>query len=570
MKRKGILRTTLHVLRFTHYVFTPDSFGRAWYNNRMVKGGVPQTIDLTQAQERENVLNLLQAIRDLPADEDDMMPLLRRYPSADGTYAKSQLLDAYQRLVQGGALKRDKELERRLRGRPVRTISGVAPVAVLTEPYPCPGECLFCPDQREAPKSYLDGEPGVLRALQNDYDPYAQTHGRIQALQAIGHATDKVELLILGGTWSAYPLEYREWFLRRCFDAMNETEFPTLEEALKHNETAVHRNVGLVIETRPDWITPEEVLMLRRQAVTKVQIGAQSFDDTILSLNRRGHTVADVQRAVRLLRLGGFKIVLHWMPNLYGATPESDLADFARMWDDPGLRPDEIKIYPTALLEGTDLYTLWEQGQYAPYPEDTLIDLLVQCKTRVPPYCRINRLMRDIPAQYIVAGTTKSNLRQIVHTQMQQRGLACQCIRCREVRGKEPLAEDDDVTLEVFSYVTNATEEHFLQYLTPGGHLAAFLRLSLPLAPRDELPIPEIREAAMVRELHVYGPAQALGQRGPAVQHRGLGTRLLDAAAGMARDAGFRQLAVIAAAGTRPYYRERGFTTGELYLSRYL
>jgi len=540
----------------------------------MVKGGVPQTIDLTQAHERENVLNLLQAIRDLPADDNDIMPLLRRYPSADGTYAKSQLLDAYQRLVQGGALKRDKGLERRLRGRPVRTISGVAPVAVLTEPYPCPGTCLFCPDQREAPKSYLDGEPGVLRALQNDYDPYAQTHVRIQSLQAIGHATDKVELLILGGTWSAYPLEYREWFLRRCFDAMNESESATLVEALARNETAAHRNVGLVVETRPDWITPAEVWALRHQAVTKVQIGAQSFDDTILALNRRGHTVADVQHAVRMLRLGGFKIVLHWMPNLYGATPESDLADFTRMWDDPGLRPDEIKIYPTALVEGTDLYTLWEQGQYAPYDEDTLIDLLVQCKTRVPPYCRINRLMRDIPAQYIVAGTTKSNLRQIVQTQMQERGVVCQCIRCREVRGKELAAEGDTaletLSLEVLSYATDATQEHFLQYLTPAGHLAAFLRLSLPFAPRDELPIPEIREAAMVRELHVYGPAQALGQRGLAVQHRGLGTRLLDAAAALAREAGFRQLAVIAAAGTRPYYRDRGFTAGELYLSRML
>jgi elongator complex protein 3 len=540
----------------------------------MVKGGLPETIDLAQVHERENVLDLLQAIRDLPANDSDITPLLRRYPSANGTYAKSQLLDAYQRLVEGGALERDKGVERRLRGRPVRTISGVAPVAVLTEPYPCPGACIFCPDQCEAPKSYLDGEPGVLRAIQNDYDPYAQTHVRIQSLEAIGHATDKVELLILGGTWSAYPAEYREWFLRRCFDAMNETESTTLDEALVRNETATHRNVGLVVETRPDWITPEEVLALRRQAVTKVQVGAQSFDDAILALNHRGHTVDDVRRAVRLLRLGGFKIVLHWMPNLYGATPETDLADFARLWDDPALRPDELKIYPTALLEGTDLHTLWKQGQYTPYSEETLIELLVQCKGLVQPYSRINRLMRDIPAHYIVAGTTKSNLRQIVQTRMQQRAFACQCIRCREVRGKE-IAAGSDVTIDtlslnVLSYATDATQEHFLQYLTPAGHLAAFLRLSLPASPRDELPIPEIREAAMVRELHVYGPAQALGQRGLAAQHRGLGTCLLDAAAKMASDAGFRELAVIAAAGTRPYYRARGFIEGNLYTLRVL
>jgi len=540
----------------------------------MVKGGVPKAIDLTQTRERENVLHLLQALRDLPARETDITPILRRYPSTTGTYAKSQLLDAYQRLVQGGALTEDSGIERRLLGRPVRTISGVAPVAVLTEPYPCPGTCIFCPEQREAPKSYLDGEPGVLRAIQNDYDPYAQTRARIEALNAIGHPTDKVELLILGGTWSVYPRDYRERFLLRCFDAMNETESATLDEALQRNETASHRNVGLVVETRPDWITAEEVLALRQQAVTKVQLGVQSCDDHILALNRRGHTLEDVQRAVRLLRLAGLKIVLHWMPNLYGATPESDLEDFARLWDDPALRPDEIKIYPTALLEGTELYTLWEQGQYQPYSEETLIDLLVRCKTVIPPYSRINRLMRDIPAQYIVAGTTKSNLRQFVQARMRKSGLTCRCIRCREVRGKEiamgQILATEELCLDVVSYSTDATEEHFLQYLTPIGHLAGFLRLSLPTAPRDVLPIPEIREAAMVRELHVYGPAQALGQRGGAVQHRGLGTQLLNDAADIARQAGFETLAVIAAVGTRPYYRERGFATGNMYPIRRL
>lgn len=540
----------------------------------MVKGGVPEAIDLTSESERENVLHLLRALRDQPAHDSDVSPILRRYPSATGTYAKSQLLDAYQRLVQGGALAEDPGIERRLRGRPVRTISGVAPVAVLTEPYPCPGTCIFCPEQHDAPKSYLDGEPGVLRAIQNDYDPYAQTRTRIDALHAIGHATDKIELLILGGTWSAYPRDYRESFLRRCFDAMNESESATLDEALQRNETASHRNVGLVIETRPDCITPAEVLALRHQAVTKVQLGVQSCDDRILALNQRGHTVDDVRRAVRLLRLAGLKIVLHWMPNLYGATPESDLEDFARLWHDPALRPDEMKIYPTALLEGTVLYTLWQQGQYQPYPEEVLIDLLVRCKTLIPPYSRINRLMRDIPAQYIVAGTTKSNLRQIVQQRMHAHGMVCRCIRCREVRGKvvttgQELATDA-LRLDVISYPTDATQEHFLQYLTPSGHLAGFLRLSLPFAPRDLLPIPEIREAAMIRELHIYGPAQALGQRGGAVQHRGLGTQLLDTAAGIARRAGFDELAVIAAVGTRPYYRERGFTAGDLYPIRRL
>lgn len=529
---------------------------------------MPEKVDLTQPQERENIVLLLRALGEMPTSDNDIMPILRRYPKPGGTYAKSQLLEAYKQLVEEGVLEKNPSLERRLRGRPVRTISGVAPVAVLTEPYPCPGECIFCPDQQEAPKSYLDGEPGVLRALQNNYDPFKQTHVRIQSLQAIGHAVDKIELLILGGTWSFYPAEYREWFLRRCFDAINDDESATLDEALLRNETAIHRNVGLVVETRPDWVTPEEVVALRRQAVTKVQIGAQSFDDRILALNHRGHTLADLQRATRLLRLAGFKIVMHWMPNLYGATPESDLADFARMWDDLALRPDELKIYPTALLEDTELYSLWQQGKYAPYAEETLVELLVQCKTLVQPYCRINRLMRDIPAQYIVAGTTKSNLRQIIQQRMQDHGLACQCIRCREVRGKEAFDVTPAGNPQILSYATDGTQEHFLHYLTPSGRLAGFLRLSLPTALRDEIPMPEIRTAAMVRELHIYGPAQELGQRGRAVQHRGLGTQLLDTAVDMARAAGFDALAVIAAVGTRPYYRSRGFTEGDLYTIR--
>jgi len=536
----------------------------------MPKRRLPESIDLTT--ERQTLLALFAAIKAQPEPEADLTPILRHHPRPDGSfYAKSQLLEGYRALVAARDLAPDPALERRLRGRPVRTISGVAPVAILTEPYPCPGQCLFCPTQREAPKSYLDGEPGVLRGLQFGYDPYTQTASRIAALNALGHATDKVELLILGGTWSSYPESYRSWFLRRAFDALNTVESATLEEALRLNETAPHRNVGLVIETRPDFITPEEVSALRRSGVTKVQLGAQSFDERILGLNRRGHTAEDTRHAMRLLRLAGFKIVLHWMPNLYGATPESDLADFARLWEDPALRPDEIKIYPTALLRETELYGLWEAGQYQPYPEETLIELLRACKRLVPPYCRINRLMRDIPAQYIVAGTTRSNLRQVVQERMRAAGERCQCIRCRELRDSDLRRSLDEVHIDDLIYRTDATEEHFIQALTEDQRLAGFVRLSLPLAPRVALPqLKEIQEAAMVRELHVYGTAQALGQREGGAQHRGLGTALLDLAAQQARAAGFHALAVIAAVGTRLSYRERGFTQGDLYPIREL
>ncbi len=551
---------------------------RLWYTTAMAKGGVPTSVDLTDGAERRRVLHALQELsRSLSAasggDSTDsdaaLMAVLRRYGHDEGTYAKSQLLGAYRELVASGEMPSDPVLERHLRSRPVRTVSGVAPVAVLTEPFPCPGECIFCPDQTGAPKSYLDGEPGVLRALQNNYDPYLQTSTRIQALDAIGHATDKVELLILGGTWSAYPEAYRSHFLLRCFDALNERDSDTLQQALDQNSSAPHRNVGLVVETRPDCITPEELLRLRQQGVTKVQLGVQSLDDRILDLNRRGHTVADTRRAIGLLRLAGFKIVLHWMPNLYGATPDSDYADFARIFDDPAIRPDEMKIYPTALLRDTDLYTLWEQGTYQPYEEADLVDLLIRCKQRTEPYCRINRVMRDIPAGYIVAGTTKSNLRQIVQRRMDDMGATCSCIRCREVRSKGQL-EISDLLLDIVTYDTDTTREEFLQYVTPAGDLAAFLRLSLPDRPRDVIPIPEIREAAMIRELHVYGPAQELGTRREGAQHRGLGTRLLEIAGDRALAAGYGELAVIAAVGTREYYRERGFRDGSLYPMRSL
>jgi elongator complex protein 3 len=493
--------------------------------------------------------------------------ILRQHPLSDGQMlSKSQLLDGYTQLCELEGQTPDPELVRRLRVKPTRTISGVAPVSVLTEPFPCPGECIFCPEVERMPKSYLPDEPGAMRAAAHEFDPYAQTASRVAVMADLGHSVDKIELLILGGTWSCYPQEYQEWFVRRCLDALNEADSPTLEEAQRLNESAPHRNVGLVVETRPDRITPEEVQQLRALGVTKVQLGVQSLDDDILLRNRRGHTVADTRRAMRLLRLAGFKIVAHWMPNLLGATPESDLEDFRRLWDDAAsltaLWPDELKIYPTALLPDTELYEHWRRGEYQPYDEETLVDLLARCKTLIPPYCRVNRLMRDIPSPNIVAGVKKTNLRQIVQRRMAREGLTCRCIRCREVRGQEIDAES--LGLESLSYETDATRECFLSCVTPDDRLAGFLRLSLP---RAEPPIAELAGCAVIREVHVYGPALELGDRQEGTaQHVGLGTRLIEEARRIARQERFSRLAVIAAVGTRTYYRERGFEQGELYM----
>src|SRR5512133_2635426 len=266
-----------------------------------------------------------------------VLDALRKHPSTEGqVLSKAVLVAAYNEMTAAGELKPDKSLLDRIRMKPVRTLSGVTTVTVLTKPYPCPGKCVFCPTDERMPKSYLPDEPGAMRGLQNQFDPYLQVRSRLDALEATGHPTDKIELLILGGTFSAYRRDYQEWFVKRCFEAMNEVESATLPEAHQINESAAHRNVGLVIETRPDEITAKpiggELAWLRYLGVTKVQMGAQSLDDRILELNKRGHTRAETLRAVALLRAAGFKIVLHWMPNLLGATVDSDRADFAGLW----------------------------------------------------------------------------------------------------------------------------------------------------------------------------------------------------------------------------------------------
>lgn len=347
----------------------------------------------------------------------EVMPTVRAHPLPGGGYvAKHHLVTAYREQVESGAWAEDPDLLGRIRMKPGRTLSGVTTVTVLTAPCDCPGNCVFCPNDSRMPKSYLPDEPGAARAFQNAFDPYKQVRSRMDAYEAVGHPTDKIELLILGGTWHAYTPEYREWFIRRCFDAMNEVELSDLAEAQRVNETARHRNVGLVIETRPDEITPAALAELRRLGVTKVQLGAQSLNADILRLNKRGHTPTETLRATALLRAAGFKIVLHWMPNLLGATLEADAEDFGRLWasaeEGLGYCPDELKIYPTQLLEGTELYESWRAGNYQPYTSEELIDLIAGLKPTIPVYCRVNRVIRDIPSTHVVEGNKRTSLRQ--------------------------------------------------------------------------------------------------------------------------------------------------------------
>ncbi|HEY5157071.1 MAG TPA: tRNA uridine(34) 5-carboxymethylaminomethyl modification radical SAM/GNAT enzyme Elp3 [Anaerolineales bacterium] len=537
----------------------------------------------------EKMVQAIHALEDV-RDGKAVETALRDNAWNEAPLHKSALVAAYHQLVESGEWEADETLLAAIRLKPVRTLSGVTTVTVLTKPYPCPGKCIFCPDDVRMPKSYLPDEPGAMRALEHNFDPYTQVRSRLEALTAVGHPTDKVELLILGGTFSAYRRDYQEWFVKRCFQAMNgsqpgesnETQDEQKEDSIDSvraddhgslaqihfiNESAPHRNVGLSIETRPDEVTPDELAWLRALGVTKVQMGVQNLDDRVLALNQRGHTVAEAHRAVALLRAAGFKIVLHWMPNLLGATHDSDRADFPRLWE--GLCPDEIKIYPTQLLENAPLYEYWQRGEYHPYDTDELVALIADVKPSIPRYCRVNRIIRDIPSTHVIAGNKRTSLRQDVTLELARRGTHCNCIRCREVRGKkvDPTAlQFDDLV-----YAADGAEEHFLSFVTAEDQIAGFLRLSLPVVDSPATDLVDLEEAAIIREVHVYGQSLALGTaQAGASQHSGLGTRLMLAADKIAREKGYRRMAVIAAVGTRQYYLERGFERGNSYLVKTL
>ena len=558
---------------------------KAWFDAKQL---TPEKISLAQ--------KALERVR----NGESVFDAIRRYPLPEGGgfLGKSVLVEVYRQLVAKGEWDSDPVMLSKIRLKPMRTLSGVTTVTVLTKPNPCPGRCIFCPDDSRMPKSYLPEEPGAMRALYHQYDPYKQVIARMDTLHTVGHPTDKIELLILGGTWSSYRRDYQEWFVKRCFEAMNcegstirddsqpgnkefkqtgispssppfgfHSESPTLQELQYRNEIATHKNVGLVIETRPDMVNPEELSWLRYLGVTKVQMGVQSLDNQILTLNKRGHTVEDSIKGVSLLRAAGFKVVLHWMPNLMGATPESDRKDFACLW--VHLAPDEIKIYPTQLLEGTELFLNWQDGDYQPYATQELIDLLADIKPTIPRYCRVNRVIRDIPSTYVIEGNRRTSLRQDVHQELKERDKKCKCIRCREVRAME--VDTAGLTLNDLSYSVSGSEEHFISWDTPDDRLVGFIRLSLPGPSAPDTGMDDLQDAAVIREVHVYGQSLRVGEsKNGAPQHAGLGTQLLDKAEKIAKSHGYLRLAVIAAIGTRRYYLDRGYKRGALYLVKNL
>ena len=600
----------------------------------------------------EVLVDILDAVRvNGPLDAIELGQILNRHNKRAATreraYSKKRVLPYYLRLKEEDpaaweALDIDDELERRLfatlRMKPRRTASGVATITVITKPAVCSGNCLYCPNDVRMPKSYLHREPACQRAERNYFDPYLQVASRLRALEQMGHVCDKVELIILGGSWSDYPTGYQVWFVNELFRALNEAPVETdalkerkaryreagidgrdevlakqtrdvqaavndgvldfnsavrqfygsgsawedaalwqtasMTELAKHqrvNEKAAHRVVGLVVETRPETLDVPTLEHLRALGCTKVQIGVQSLRPEVLELNGRHTGESDLRRAFELLRIFGFKIHTHFMVNLYGSDIAGDEADYARFVSEAAFQPDEVKLYPCVLVEGTGLVRRYETGEWRPYAEEELVELLARDVLVTPPFTRVSRMIRDISAVDIMAGSKKTNLRQLVEASDTLKAGDVREIRFREIAGEE--IDVSSLVLDTVAYETTNTSERFLQWITPEGKIAGFLRLSLPhedylLAHAIELP--DELGCAMIREVHVYGQVANLHRSDGSAQHLGLGRRLVERACELAREAGFGRINVISSVGTRDYYRKLGFVDGALYQTREL
>jgi elongator complex protein 3 len=629
---------------------------------------------------------LLQRFEKLDWSKKQYFKIIKSQTKSDGSlFSKHDIIHAYRELAGTNGLKPfNPEVVQRLQMKPTRTISGVAPITVLTKPFPCPGKCIFCPNDVRMPKSYLSDEPGAQRAERNFFDPYLQTYNRLQALHNIGHQVSKAEIIVLGGTWSFYSEAYQIWFIKECFRALNEFGEGTADEGrkddrarieemyvqmneryrtaqeygmshdpkvnkealLKHelegadvgvtktynrvvselyvaperkagfdayqtatweeleheqkiNQFAAVRSVGLVVETRPDNISVAEVRRIRRLGCTKTQIGVQSLQDSVLDKNKRGHGVAATRRAFQLLRQAGFKIHAHWMANLYGSSVELDKKDYDLLFSDPDFKPDELKVYPCSLIGSAELMQYYKDGRWKPYTHEELLEVVTHALKVTPEYCRLTRVIRDIPSTDIVDGNKKTNFRQIAQDELKRQEFLARDIRAREIRDEE--INPDDLEFVVHKYQTSVSIELFLQYVVKDtsesfddksgskvekpSRLVGFLRLSLPRPQAAAKPvIDELAGAAIIREVHVYGPTVKVGvtDQGKS-QHLGIGTALLSQARKVVEKMNqsqdqkdkrdnqnqqqlkYEKIAVISAIGTKEYYRSRGFVDGELY-----
>jgi len=441
-------------------------------------------------------------------------------------------------------------------------------VAVMTQPAPCPGHCVYCPTYAATPQSYTPESPAVLRGRECSFDARRQVEVRLKGLAEMGHPVDKVELIIMGGTFLATPPDYQYRFVRECYDALNGADSLTLEEAKRRNEIAASRCVGLCIETRPDYCGQVEIDRMLEFGTTRVEIGVQTLDEGIFRLVRRGHGVKEVVDATKLLKMHGFKVHYHWMPGLPGSTPAHDLEMSRMLFEDPRFRPDGLKIYPTMVVAGTELEKWHADGRYRPYDDATMIDLVAEIKALVPPYVRISRVLRDIPVKFITAGL-KNSLRGPVKQRMREKGTECHCIRCREFGHRARAGMDSgEPLLNRLDYEASGGREVFLSFEDGGGTLFGLLCLRIQTETVPALGGVAGRKTAIIRELHVYGPEVPLRQQdSAAAQHHGLGRALLREAERIAAEE-FKaaEMLVLSGVGAREYYRAEGYSTRGDYM----
>ncbi|MCX6782309.1 MAG: tRNA uridine(34) 5-carboxymethylaminomethyl modification radical SAM/GNAT enzyme Elp3 [Candidatus Magasanikbacteria bacterium] len=565
-------------------------------------------------------------LKKIPKTADDFSAVLRSEMRGSKIHEdlsrKTDLLRVYHAMLAKGKIKKSPALEYLLTKRAVRTMSGVAIITVLTKPYKCPGQCIYCPDEPEMPKSYISDEPAAARALSLQFDPHRQVCERIKTLTSNGHPTDKIELIVKGGTWNAYPLAYQYWFILRCFEAANnskshpelvsgsitnhvkmlkQVQHDTLKKlqhqlylAQKKNEIAKHRIIGVTLETRPDHITEKNILTMRELGCTRIELGVQTTDDKILKIIRRGHDTAETKRATELLKNYGFKVDYHLMPQLPGATPAKDAQMLTKIFSNPSYRPDMIKIYPCTVVKKSPLFKWVKSGKFKPYSDKKLVELLINFKTTVPRYVRISRLIRDIPGHHIIAGNRVTNLRQVIQAEMKRRNLRCNCLRCREVGHASPLSLRGGVErrrgnlgrpkLFVDKYQASGGTEYFLSYEDAKRQVAyAFCRLRICHCEEVEgrrsnlLSVQKtaglLRFArndtrqAFIRELHTYGQMLKIGARNTrASQHKGMGVKLVKEAEKLAAKSKASKIAVISGVGVRDYYRKLGYKLNNTYM----
>jgi len=447
--------------------------------------------------------------------------------------------------------------------KPSKTLAGVTPIAVMLKPLPCKhGQCLYCPSLN-VPQSYTPKSPAVLRAALLDYNPYQQVRARLKAFKLMNHPTDKIELIIMGGTFFDYTEQYQNYVIKSCYDALNNKTSKSLRQAKKLNETAKHRCVALCIETRPDKCGKKEISRMLKFGATRVELGVQIIDNKIYKKINRGHKVEDVIKATKLLKDSGFKVGYHIMPALPGSSPQKDLRLFKKLFSNENFKPDQLKIYPCQVIRGSKLVDLYLRGKYKPYTETQTQNLIIKMLKAVPEYCRVMRIMREIPPELLIAGTTRIDLRKKINEKLKKQKTKLKEIRFREIgfqlRDAKKQRIDKNLKLKITKYKASGGDEYFLQFVNKENILFGLLRLRIS------------KNKAFIRELHIYGKQLSLGTKDKdAIQHKGLGKKLIKKAEELAKKEGIKKLAVISGVGVRQYYRKLGYRLENEYMVKKL